>query len=113
MTFRRPDPSAPKNGRSARMAGGAGESVVSAEFLKLMARVLDGRAAFRAEGLSARGTRVLQALGYLAPIDLAGTHWAEQPGDPGLRSRATALSGCGPATLCSLQAWFNRPWDPE
>ena len=114
MTPRRPDPSpSDESADPAGMAGAVGQSVISGEFLDLAARVFDGRAAFRAEGLSACGTRVLQALGYLAPADLAGTHWAGRPGDPGLQSRAMALRGCGPATLSSLQAWFNRPWGLE
>ena len=84
-----------------------GNSVASAEFLDLAGRVLDGRAAYRAEGLSARGTRVLQALGYLAPFDLFGTSWAARPGDPGLHIRAKAVPGCGAATLHDLASEFK------
>lgn len=99
--------------RKERPTAVVGHSVASQEFLDLAGRVLDGRAAYRAEGLSARGTRVLQALGYLAPFDLFGTIWAARPGDPGLHIRAKAVPGCGAATLRDLEAWLSRPWGRE
>ncbi|WP_309606331.1 hypothetical protein [Phenylobacterium sp.] len=99
-----------KPGASPQAADAAPPRVTSPAFLELAARVLDGRAAYRAQGLSARGTRVLQALGYLSPVELFGARWDDRPGDPGLRGRALELRGCGPATLRDLQAWLSRPW---
>ena len=97
---------------SPQSAGAAPPSVTSPAFLELATRVLDGRAAFRAQGLSARGTRVPQALGYLSPVDLFGARSEDRPGDAGLRTRAAELRGCGPATLGEIRAWLSQPWGP-
>ena len=85
-------------------------SAVSPQFFALAKRVLDGRDAYRSAGLSARGTRVLQALGYLAPIDVQPPTWERSLGEPSLLDRAADVRGCGPATMQGLRRWLSEAW---
>jgi hypothetical protein len=98
------------NGNMRARAGLVRQSPFSPEFFALSKRVLDGRDAYRRAGLSERGTRVLQALGYLAPTDLQSPTWTRSPGEPGLLDRAAGVRGCGPMTMRALRLWLSEAW---
>ena len=89
---------------------GPNSGSISPEFVALAGRVMFGRESYRRAGLSARGTRVLQALGYLAPDDLPRPDFARQLGEPTLLKRAEAVQGCGPRTMDALQGWLAKAW---
>ena len=80
------------------------------EFVALTGKVLNGRDAYRRAGLSLRGTRTLQALGYLAPDDLPRPGWAWRPGERRQLERAKAVRGCGPHTIRTLRCWLSEGW---
>ncbi len=95
---------------NARYDASRGASRFSPDFFALANRVLDGRTAWRRSGLSGRGVRIMQALGYLAPADLPPPVLGEVRETPPLLIRAAALKGCGPQTLNDLRLWLAGVW---
>ena len=80
------------------------------EFFQLIDRVIKGRDAYRRSGLSTRGARALQALGYLLPTDLGPPDFGGRSRAYSLLARVRALSGCGPRTEADVTAWLCNLW---
>ena len=85
-------------------------SALPEEFFALIDRVMQGREAYRRSGLSSRGVRALQALGYLLPTDLGLPDFGGRPKAFNLLARVRALPGCGPRTEANLALWLSNLW---
>lgn len=89
---------------------GALSSACFPEFFVLAERILSGRKAYRGAGLSPGGTRILQAMGYLAPSDLPTPKPLGSRQSPTLLDRAAGIPGCGERTLDELRRWLSAAW---
>lgn len=95
---------------TAEPASRAAPSLLSAETLDLINRVIAAHAAFRAADLSKRGANVLIGLGYWSPGELTGVYWDDHPDRTGLGTRIATARGCGPATFKELRIFHNWHW---
>ncbi len=95
---------------ASRPADGSLASLISAEALAIINRVIAARAAYRAAGLSRRGADALICLGYWSTGDLVGVYWDDRDGSGGLGRRVAGVRGVGPVTFHEVRSFHGWCW---